>query len=183
MNIDINTLVGQAKLDALLRVTSPAAILKIIGIKLREWVDESFNTDGRGKWRPLAPSTVMFRRANSSKPLQDEGHYRASWQVASDHKTWVEIGSSLKTKTGVSLPKIHEFGTAPFRIPRTGMARMLAAQTPTGEWVRFGRVVNHPGIPARPVLPTKEQADRLVQNVVDGMLKRAAANAARSALG
>ena len=42
-----------------------------------------------------------------------------------------------------------------------------------GYWLFFGKEVHHPGIPPRPVLPTKDEAEKLVVQTVDGMLGEA----------
>ncbi|MDZ4347914.1 MAG: hypothetical protein U1E51_36365, partial [Candidatus Binatia bacterium] len=86
-------------------------------------------------------------------------------------QTFVEVGTNLKTPSGLSLGKIHEFGTGPYTI-RVKRAKVLAAQTRAGGWLFFGKEVHHPGIPARPVLPTKAVAERLVQQTLDAMLAR-----------
>ena len=81
------------------------------------------------------------------------------------------MGSNVKTESGLSLSRIHEFGTGPYTI-RVKRAKVLAAQTRSGSWIIFGKQVNHPGIPARPVLPSVAVAEKLIQDVVSGMLDR-----------
>ena len=83
----------------------------------------------------------------------------------------MEVGSNIQTPDGRSLAKIHEFGTGPYTI-RVKRARVLAAQTRFGNWLIFGKEVQHPGIPARPVLPTKAVGERLVQETINAMLAR-----------
>ena len=91
-----------------------------------------------------------------------------------DNRTFVEVGSNVKTPSGIPLGKIHEYGTGPFVI-RVKQARTLAARLRDGTWVNFGKQVNHPGIPARPVLPTAATAERLVVETVEEMIQMEAA--------
>ena len=72
--------------------------------------------------------------------------------------------------TGVPLGKVHEQGTRPYTI-RVKRARTLAAKTRAGTWMIFGREVHHPGIPARPVLPTVPQAEALLKPALEEMLE------------
>ena len=120
-----------------------------------------------------------MRRRGGDQPLQDTGRrYKQSFvsetggpgkDYATDDRTFVEVGSNVKTETGIPLGAIHEQGTGPFVI-RVRQAKTLAARLRSGEWIRFGKEVNHPGIPARPVLPTQATAERLVVETVEEML-------------
>lgn len=193
--IDINVaVVGGEKLVRLAAALQPRVILKVIGERLKDHVDESFRTRGRGKWKPLAWSTVALRQRGGSVPLQDTGRYRASFVTETDGANYVEIGTNLKAPGGAPLGPIHEFGTGPYTI-RIRQARVLAAQMGSGAggavqhgplsflksgggrgrvgtWLFFGKEVHHPGVPARPVLPTKAEAERLIGEAVEGMLER-----------
>ncbi len=171
VQISINTTTGQLKLQRLLQAIEPRTVLSVIGARLMSFVDESFQTRGRGQWRPLAQSTLLLRLRGGNAPLQDTGLYKQSFISETDGKTFVEVGSSIKTRDGASLAKIHEFGTGPYTI-RVRRARVLAAQTRFGNWLIFGKEVNHPGVPARPVLPAKAVAERLIQDTIDAMLAR-----------
>lgn len=174
--IQIDTTVGQAKLTRLLKAVEPRTLLDLIGGRLLSYVDESFRTRGRGHWAALSPLTLLLRKHGGDMPLRDTGEYAQSYTKAggalkTDQRTYVEVGSNRKTASGIPLANIHEYGTGPYTI-RVRQARVLAAKTRAGAWLFFGKEVQHPGIPARPVLPTKAVAERLVQDVVDGMLKK-----------
>lgn len=191
VTINVTTLAAREKIDRLAKAIGPGPILKVIGMRLLSYVDESFKTHGRGQWRPLAWSTVAMRRQGSSEPLQDTGRYKMSFvsetggpgkDYETDGKTFVEVGSNVKTPSGLSLGKIHEFGTKPFVI-EVKNAKVLAGKVGSGVsifglggkhqklgWLIFGTKVNHPGIPARPVLPTQATAERLVVETVTEML-------------
>lgn len=154
---------------------APRVVLAAIGARFVSFIDQSFRTAGRGHWRPLASSTLQLRKHGGDAILQDSGRYKQSFVPESDSTTFVEVGTNLKTESGASLGKIHEFGTGPYTI-RAKRARMLAAQTRGGGWLRFGVEVHHPGLPARPVLPTKEEAEVLAVQTIDAMLTRITAS-------
>lgn len=149
---------------------SPKKMLQVIGLRLQSFVDESFRTQGRGRWKPLAAMTVSLR--GSGAPLQRTSAYRQSFVTTSDDVTFVRIGSDNP------LARFHEYGTGQnppggrgwyVIVPRT--AKVLVASGPTGFSLVLGKFVRHPGVPARPVLPTQEQADKLGDETVTGMLE------------
>ena len=171
VQISVDTTAGLAKIERLLKAVQPSTILNVIGARLTSYVDESFRTRGRGQWQPLSPLTLELRKRGGDVPLQDTGRYKGSYVTETDNQTFVEVGTNLKTESGVSLGRIHEFGTGPFTI-RVKRAKVLAAQTRSGNWIIFGKQVDHPGIPARPVLPSRVVAEKLIQETIDGMLSR-----------
>ena len=171
INVSVNTHLATVKIQRLLASTDAETILNVAGARIMSYVDESFTTRGRGRWRPLAPLTLAMRRRGGDVPLQDTGRYRQSFVSRTDNKTYVEIGSNIKTATGLPLSRIHEYGTGPFII-RAINKKVLAAQARSGEWFFFGKQVTHPGIPPRPVLPTKAVAIRLLRETIDAMLDR-----------
>ena len=179
VTINVTALAAREKIERLSAAIGAKPILKVIGLRLLSYVDESFKTHGRGAWRPLAPLTLAMRARGGDQPLQDTGRYKQSFVSESggpgkdyqtDDLTFVEVGSNVKTPSGIPLGKIHEFGTGPFVI-RVKKARSLAARLRDGTWVNFGKQVNHPGVPARPVLPTAATAERLVVETVTEMLE------------
>lgn len=182
VTINVTTLAAREKIERLAKAISPNILLRIIGFRLLSYVNESFKTHGRGAWRPLAQLTLAMRTRGGDQPLQDTGQYRMSFvteiggkvgpgtDYETDERTFVEVGSNVKTPSGIPLGKIHEFGTGPFVI-RVKQARTLSARLRSGEWINFGKQVNHPGIPARPVLPTQATAERLIVEVVEEQLR------------
>ena len=179
VTINVTSIAAREKIARLAAAIGPGPILKVIGLRLLSYVDESFKTHGRGQWRPLAELTLAMRKHGGDQPLQDTGRYKQSFVSESggpgkdyetDNRTFVEVGSNVKTPSGIPLGKIHEFGTRPFVI-RVKTARTLAARLRSGTWINFGKQVNHPGIPARPVLPTQATAERLVVETVTEMIE------------
>ena len=197
IQITIDTTVGQAKIARVLQAVQPRTLLDRIGAEFLSYVDQSFKTRGRGTWKPLAWTTLALRKHGGDAPLQDTGRYKESWVKESDSHTYVEVGTNIKTASGLSLAAIHEYGTKPYTI-RVKRAKVLAAEIGGGiggagehgpigliatksmvRWLFFGKEVHHPGVPARPVLPTKAVAERLTQAVVDKMLARLTEGGAR----
>ena len=173
IEIRIDAALGAEKFARVRRELEAGTLLRLIGARLIGYVDESFKTRGRGSWRPLAASTLALRRRGGDAPLQDTGRYKQSFVLETDGRTFVEVGSNVKTPGGLSLARIHEYGTGPYTI-RVRTAKVLAAQTRMGAGLHFGKEVHHPGVPARPVLPNREQAERLVGETVEGMLQEVA---------
>ena len=195
ITIRMDTVIRRADLDRLLAAVEPRVVLKVTGLRQQAFVDESFETRGRGGWRPLAMSTLALRKRGGDKPLQDTGDYKRSFVTETDNSTYVEVGTSKKTASGIPLGPIHEYGTRPYVI-NVRNAKVLAAKIGTGKggagehgplgflsstgrggrvgyWMFFGKTVNHPGIPPRPVLPTAQHAETVLKPVLEGMLQRA----------
>lgn len=179
IQIQIDTVAGQAKIKRLLDILEPKTILTAVGGRFLSYIDESFRTRGRGGWRSLSPNTLLLRRQGGDMPLQDTGKYKGSFppplgrgSLKTDNRTYIVIGATAKTQSGIPLANIHEKGTGPYVIA-VRRAKVLAAQTRMGQWLIFGKRVDHPGIPARPVLPDYQTADRLARETIDAMLKTA----------
>lgn len=133
-----------------------------------------------------------MRKRGGDQPLQDTGMYKQSFTKESDNATFVDVGTNFKTSSGAPLGKIHEEGTGPYMI-RIRTAKVLAAPIGSGahgsgehgpvglirsrretRWFFFGKEVRHPGVPARPVLPTSQQeAETVLRPTIEESLERA----------
>lgn len=174
VRVTIDSTAGKAKIERILKVLEPKTLLDVIGMRFLSWVDESFKSRGRGKWKPLSQLTLLMRKSGGVEPLQDTGKYKQAFTPAkSDGHTFIEVGSNRKTPGGILLAAIHEEGTAPYTI-KVRSAKVLAGKLGGGAsgWIIFGKEVHHPGIPARPVLPTQVEAEKMVQETVNEMLSR-----------
>lgn len=152
-------------------VFKPSTLMKLLALRLTSFLTARFEQDGAvpesglPAWTPLRPSTVEMRRKGSSRPLQDTGGLRASYlaqpKVGADY---VEVGSNKEYAS------YHEEGTKPYVIvPRS--AKVLAAALPGGGWKVFGKRVHHPGLPARPVLPPLNVAEKLALEELESMME------------
>lgn len=174
MRISVDLTGARKKLALGRRAIEPRAILKVITLRLVAYIAESFETRGRGSWQPLTKGTIALRRQGGDAPLQDTGEYRKSWTgqagggdpaAKTDDKTYVSVGTAM-----MPLAEWQEHGTKPFMIRTT--KRTLAARLRGGGFMVFGREVQNPGIPARPVLPDPQDARRMLQEVVNAMVEQ-----------
>jgi phage gpG-like protein len=192
LTFQIDALAPRAALERLIAAVEAPVVLKLVGARFMSYVDESFRTAGRGKWKRLSWSTLALRKRGGDQPLQDTGMYKQSFTQESDSATFVEVGTNFKTPSGAPLGKIHEYGTGPYII-RLRSAKVLAAHIGSGahgagehgpiglissrretRWLFFGKEVKHPGIPPRPVLPENEgEAETILRPTIEGALERA----------
>ena len=77
--------------------------------------------------------------------------------------------TSVAVGTSDSRAPWHEFGTKPFTI-RPGGGKFLRFQTQRG--IVFSKEVDHPGLPSRPMLPTKRIARKLAVGVLTSFVAR-----------
>lgn len=143
--------------------------LQIIGQRQLRFVDEIFRSEGAAggsPWKPLSPNTIAARRqgpgTGDAKILRDTGRLAQSFtQKLRPHE--VEIGSEDPRA------EWHQFGTPPYTI-EPNKAKMLRFMTANG--VRFAGRVHHPGLPARPMLPPEELAEKVTVDVLTATLNR-----------
>ena len=139
-------------------------ILDVVGDRLLAWADQNFQSGGaETPWAPLRPNTIAGRRKGSSAPLQDTGRLRQS-------VTRKSVGDAVHIGYGVETAAWHHFGTSPYLI-RPTKARALRFTTTEG--VVFRRLVRHPGLPARRLLPSDALAGQLATAEVDALVERA----------
>jgi phage gpG-like protein len=156
------------------------AYLRLVGNRLLAWVDENFRRAGaETPWRPLSPNTVAGRRrgqgSGGPQPLRDTGRMAQSfvyellgdavWVGTRDQKAvWHHLGTPAREIT--TAPQDRRARTSP---TRPGALRFM---TPAGPV--FRRRVRHPGIPARPLLPTRSLAERLANDVLEAYVRHIA---------
>lgn len=173
------------------KAIDPKIIMPLVGLRWFRWIMQNFKDQGaEGRWRPLAPSTVMLRRRGGSVPLQDTGGLRQSFGQTVLGLTSVWVGTKSK------IAQWHEDGTAPYTI-RPKSAKVLAASlgggtgrvavlggsggqggsrtfgAKGGRFIFFGKEVHHPGIPQRHMLPSKSLAEQLATQVIEATLTEA----------
>jgi phage gpG-like protein len=157
------------------------------GIQALNWVDRNFRAQGgllsTGPWAKLTPNTIAGRRRASSVVLQDTGQLRQSFTMQFS-STEVVIG------TADQIAAYHERGTRPYTI-RPVRAKALAFPVAEGGFVvkasfsstntqktfkkgtrlAFAQEVHHPGLPARRMLPTREELLPLLIRTTIGFLR------------
>lgn len=154
---DIARLVKRAN-----RVLDERELLTGIGLKGLNWVDRNFRSEGlESPWKPLSPNTIASRRGGNAKILRDTGRLAQSF-------TYNVMGNKVSVGTNLKIAEYHNFGTGPFQIrPNTG--KMLKFRTASG--MVFARKVNHPGIPRRPLIPSKRTTLKIGVDFLNGALR------------
>ena len=184
VKVNVDDLVAKLK-DAGARVNEQQLLLAIGQRQLR-WINDNFKAGGIEKrWKPLASSTVYSRRKGSNVPLQDRGTMRQSFNVKLGRGS-VKVGSQLYYTA------YHEDGTGKYII-RPKEKKALAFASPKGSSTKgkgknrkayvFTKIVHHPGVPARPMLPSLELARRMAvetaNNIVSKYMERFNRNGSR----
>lgn len=144
--------------------------LDLVGMRLLSWSNKNFEQEGaEKKWPPLSPNTIVNRRGQSYKPLQDTGRLKQSF-VYNVHRSanWVAMGSADKRT-----PWLHG-GTGPRDIvPRK---KPYLAFYVYGKWVFTKRVRNHK-IPARPLIPSERLSTQIATDALEAYVEVIAAKA------
>lgn len=92
------------------RVGDFSPITPIIGEILVGYVNDEWDSAGRGRWPQLAPSTVAHRRGTSTEILKDTGRAAGSVRAESD-------ATSAAAVTDTDYMKFHVSDEARTRIP------------------------------------------------------------------
>lgn len=178
------------------------ALLQAIGFRHLKWIDDNFRQSGRlasmegpGRaWPPLAESTKYSRRQSSDKPLLDTGALRRSFEIRIRGNE-VSVGPFRGNSSGPDIGKLaewHHEGTDPYVIkpknkkalafPHPRGSRIIKNHATTRYNGRTGFIVkevHHPGLPARPLIPTKATAATLAKQVLDAYVAREIARASQ----
>ena len=147
------------------------------GIQALNWIDDNFRQAGAltgSKWAKLSKNTIAGRRKGSSNPLLNTGLLRASYSARATAQD-ARVGSPML------IALWHEEGTDPYPITpkkasvlafpvakgfyktagqrkratvKANFSSLITRKTyRKGQLLGFARRVNHPGLPARPMLP------------------------------
>lgn len=182
MNLRVDARHLLARLAELKKQAEPKAWLAAIGNRLIKWVNDNFKAQGtEGRWKSLSPNTIASRRqgggAGGPQALMDTGRLRMSFGPAAGNPHIQGIDTVAVT-SNVKYAPYHEFGTGPFEIhARPG--KVLAFKTAGG--MAFAKVVHHPGIPRRPMLPSEPTARNVVIETLNAIIQKALASAQRAA--
>lgn len=149
--------------------------LKLMHQRFLKWVNDNFRNQGTERaWKPLSPNTIAARRLSGSggvQILRDTGRMAQSFnpgQPLSGSRVDINAGMAVVGTEDWKAP-IHHFGTRPFQI-RPRNKKWLVFKTAGG--MVFSKMVNHPGIPARPILPSVAAGNQMIQDVGNAYLKR-----------
>lgn len=175
VSLQMNATPMLKRLQAMRSVLTDKEILTALGLRVTKWVDDNFREQGRlgdTAWRPLRRSTIYAK--GSSGILVDRGHLKRSFRVR-------VLGSRLEVYTPIFYAKFHEEGTSPYIIAPKRAGGLLAFPHPDG-FARFrarrggvknhilAKVVHHPGLPRRPMMPSRRIAQRLLNESSKGIV-------------
>lgn len=161
---------------------------KLIGQRWLAWIAENFKVGGKEKpWKALAPSTVHARKDGSNRPLQNYGNMRQAFTTLQLGPGHVTVGAEVNID-GVDIVSVHERGTGPFTI-RPKLKKALAFPYGPGPYraIKGGpndgrpgivtRMVRHPGIPQRKMLPSRRLAEELATETIEKVMAQIAKKA------
>ena len=168
-----------------------------IGVKLLQMVLFAFrkerSPEGK-KWKGLRPNTIFGRRKKSSRILQDTGALMKSFSFSAS-RVQVRVGSRDPRS------RWHQEGTRPYDIPKGGPKKGVMLVFPVkggvkikrkkgtpkkgtvgsgaSKTVAFAKSVRHPGLPARPMLPSLRTGRAVADKVTNDYLREVANRANR----
>lgn len=164
VKVNVDSTGARKKLKRLKGGLNARTMLNVLGLRFLRWVDVNFREEGtERKWRRLSPNTIAGRRQGSSRILQDTGRMKQSF-IQRILTNEVHVGTQNQ------IAAFHHHGTSPYVITPKNK-KMLVFKVAGG--MVFTRKVNHPGLPARPLLPTKFVADKIAAETIRKIVDRA----------
>ena len=163
--LDVDLKEARRRIRAFVVTLDERELLEAVGLRHLKWVNDNFRQEGsEKKWKPLSPNTTAKpgRGGISAKILRDTGRLSQSFTSNVEGNT-VVVGSADKRA------EWHHFGTRPFVI-RPKNKRVLFFHTKAGP--TFARVVHHPGIPSRKLLPSNRLGQFLADQVINAAVKK-----------
>jgi phage gpG-like protein len=162
--ITVDTSVAEQKMLKVQRKLDTSVLLKAIGIAHLFWINENFRAQGlEEKWKPLARNTLANpRRGGGAQILRNTGRLAMSFTSFG-----VRLNGEDSVSVGTEVPyaKYHEFGGSREYEIRPVHAKVLAFWTTSG--MTFRKVVRHPPLARRPLLPSKSKAEEIAKKAVD----------------
>jgi len=185
--------------DAVRRLTALGAavdgrvMMDLVGQRVVAWIDQNFRAGGLERpWAPLSPNTVAARRkgrgAGTAQPLRDTGRMAQSFVPGAPDSAYALGVNDVTVGTNDQKAVFHQFGTRPYVIrPKARKFLRFITAAPQGAgrgkprkarrgFYAFAREVHHPGIPARPMLPSEPLARQLAEDTlqayVDEVVRR-----------
>jgi len=172
-----------------------------IALQLWKWIQKNFQEGGTERpWAPLKEGTILGRRRKSSVPLQDSGRLRQSFTYratateavvgsADPRAEWHHKGTAPYTiyprnKKALAFPSPHgkvksAVGTQKFlrgeKRGKGGFTTFRGAGRSKKDFARLPflvvKKVRHPGLPARPLLPSPGVAQDIAVKTVAGYIR------------
>ncbi len=163
LEVRIDASKAEAAVTAIGRAFQPEFFLRLVGQRQLAWINENFRREGaETAWHPMAANT-RAKRGGAAKLLRDRGRLAQSFVSALRGSDTVAVG------TADPRGRWHHEGTRPYTI-RPKAAQVLRFMTVNG--VTFRRIVHHPGLPARPLVPSERLAAALATSVIDAAVAK-----------
>lgn len=165
LRMTVDARVASRKLQRVESAVKVTPMLEVIGESLVRFSLRLFDTRGAGVggWKPLSPNTIAAKGHN--RPLYVTGKLKDSMIYKVIPGARVQLGSDDPNAV------YHHFGTRPYTIVPV-RAKVLSFITQAGRV--FASKVNHPGIPARPILPRSSQAKQIAKDAANAHIKKVA---------
>lgn len=162
ITITVDSKDARQKLQRLVNLINVRELLQAIGNRHVRWMVDNLRGAGiEQKHKTMAPSTILARPKRTS-----DNHFSSRWQgrLAQSFVARVIGRDAVSAGTEDEFAAFHHFGTNPHVI-RPTQAKYLKFRMPDG--TVFTKEVKHPGIPARPLLPTKKTAEKLAHDILN----------------
>ncbi len=170
MSIRVETRDVRKRLRRLGKTLNTRQLLEAIGNRHLKWTNDNLRKAGEDTpHKQMSPNTLLIRPQRTSSS-HFSSRYRS--RLAQSFVSRVIGRSRVLVGTEEQFADFHHFGTEPFTI-KPKSKESLRFRTTQG-WVTK-KEVQHPGIPSRPLLPTKAVAERLAVGVIEAVVDRATA--------
>lgn len=151
-------------------------LLTAIGLAHMRWITDNIRKGGTPPWKRMSENTLTVSPQRRG-PHHFSSRYSSRLLQALSHKV---RDTSVVVGIDDEFAAYHHFGTNPYTIlPRSGkflafpvasgvVATRLGVKKPVrgSTDMAFAKGVHHPGLPARPLIPTKAVAERMAIEVM-----------------
>lgn len=145
-------------------------LLQAIGNRQLRWMVQNLKDAGTERPHQVMSPNTLIKSSGRASSRHFSSRFRAFLQqsyTVQVHHDYVDVGTRDQRAAW------HHYGTSPFKIkPKVG--QYLKFETVNG--TVFAKEVNHPGIPARGLLPSKRTAEALALSVITAGIQRAIKN-------
>lgn len=162
IGIDVDSIAAQRRINRLAKALGRDTALELIAQRHLNWINKNLKAAGLEEpWEQMAPSTRFVR---PQRPASNNFSSQFLTQLSQSMTILRKSGSAVTVGTEQKYADYQHFGTKPYVI-RPKRAKFLRFVGNSGAMV-IARKVNHPGIPARPMLPSKMMAKNLAIQVL-----------------
>lgn len=141
-------------------------LLKAVGLRHINWSSENINRGGfLTRWARMSPNTIFVRPVRSSSH-----HFSSNFAARLKQSLTSRVGAvQVSVGTQQKFARFHHFGTDPKTF---GPKNKAALRFQTAGGLVFAKSVRHPGLPARPLIPSKRVGKRLANEVLNAIARQ-----------